>query len=390
MTEETLTIEKLFQLGAQTLKDDFEKIRKSMPHHGVAGQEIENLLIDFLNEHLPRRFAAVSGLVIDTANSLSKQCDVLIYDAENSPVYRAGSVGQILPSDSIASVIEVKSKLTKAELEDAAEKIASVKKLQRSPITNLDQPVNFSNFIVNNSLGVVFAYDSKTSLKSLAKNLKEINKKLPRSQWIDAVVVLGKGVLSYCLKFPGAEKYNSMMPEASSDFNVPACYVHLCLFEDCKYALNRFFLYLMSVLSFYRKRTALPFDNILGGAEKTAITIQGYWYTTDRNLVEVPDSQIGKGEDPLIVFNVYQRNSANWLGRFSQYKWSDGYIYQVIPPSYDARVLLGILISLTGQKNCSIVPVQDGVIAHTNLLKGTPPGLDQIKQILSRTPFEVR
>lgn len=181
-----------------------------------------------------------------------------------------------------------------------------------------------------------------------------------------------------------------MMPEASSDFNVPACYVHLCLFEDSKYALNRFFVSLMSVLSSYRKRTALSFESILAGAEKTAITIQGYWYTTDRNLVEVPDSQIGKGEDPLIVFNVFYRNSADWLGRFSQYKWSDGYIYQVIPPNRDALAVLGILISPSGQKNCSVVPVQDGVMAHTNLLKGTPPGLDQIKQILSRTHFEVR
>jgi hypothetical protein len=390
MAEATSTVEELFQLGAQTLKDDFEKIRKSMPHHGVAGQETENLLIGFLNERLPRRFAAVSGLVIDTANSLSKQCDVLIYDAENSPVYRAGSVGQILPSDSIASVIEVKSKLTKAELEDAAEKIASVKKLQRTPITNLDQPVNFSNFIINNSLGVVFAYDSKTSLKALAKNLKEINKKLPRAQWIDAVVVLGKGMLSYGVRFPGAEKYNSMMPEASADFSVPACYVHLCLFDDSKYALNRFFMHLMSVLSFYRKRTALPFDSILRGAEKTATTIQGYWFTTDRNLVEVPDSQIGRGDDPLIVFNVFYKNTAQCVGQFRQYKWSDGYIYQVIPPNKDALVVLGILISPTGQKNCSVVPVQDGVIAHTNLLNGIPPGLDQIKKILSNTPFEVR
>ena len=390
MDETTPTVEKLFQLGAQTLKDDFDKIRKSMPHHGVAGQETENLLIDFLNGRLPRRFAAVSGLVIDTANSLSKQCDVLIYDAENSPVYRAGSVGQILPSDSIASVIEVKSKLNKAELKDAAEKIASVKKLQRSPITNLDQPVNFSNFIINNSLGVVFAYDSTTSLKTIAKNLKEINKKLPRAQWIDVVVVLGKGMLSYCMQFPGDKKYNNMMPEASADFNVPACYVHLCLFEDSKYAINRFFMHLMSVLSFYRKRTALPFESILGGAEKNAITIQGYWYTTDRNLVEVPDSQVGKGEDPLIVFDVFYINSANLVGRFSLYKWSDGYIYQVIPPCNNARIVLRMLISLTGQENCSLVPIQDGVMAHTNLLKGTPPGLDEIKQKLSRTGFEVR
>ena len=52
-----------------------------------------------------------------------------------------------MPSDSIEEAIEIKSNQNKEELKDAAEKIASIKKLKRSPILNHDQQVNFSNFI---------------------------------------------------------------------------------------------------------------------------------------------------------------------------------------------------------------------------------------------------
>jgi hypothetical protein len=98
-----------------------------MPHHGMAGTETENILNNFLNNHLPRRFAATTGLAIDAEDNISQQCDTLIYDAENNPIYRAGDnfVAQILPSDSIAAAIEIKSNLNKNELEDAAKKLAA-------------------------------------------------------------------------------------------------------------------------------------------------------------------------------------------------------------------------------------------------------------------------
>ena len=67
----------------------------------------------------------------------------------------------ILPSDSVAAAIEVKSKLNKRELEDAVSKIASAKGLKRSPIMGADQPVTFSELIVNSCMGVVFAFDSE-------------------------------------------------------------------------------------------------------------------------------------------------------------------------------------------------------------------------------------
>jgi hypothetical protein len=82
---------------------------------------------------------------------------------------------QILPRDNDAAVIEVKSKLNKDQLTDAAEKIASVKSIKPSPIGGADQPVTFSNLINSGTLGCVFAFDSYTTLETLAENLGEIN-----------------------------------------------------------------------------------------------------------------------------------------------------------------------------------------------------------------------
>jgi hypothetical protein len=385
VAENSPTVDMLFKLAAENIQSEFEKIRKTMPHHLTSGEEAEDLLSKFLNAHLPRRFAATSGFVIDTDNTLSKQCDVLIYDAENSPIYRAGSRGQILPSDSIASVIEIKSRLNKKELQDASEKIASVKKLKRSAISELDQPVTFSNFIVNSSLGVVFAYESDTSLQTLAENLRELNKTLPRAHWIDTVVVLGKGMISYCIEFPGEKKFRGMiMPPASEDFVIFPCYIHLSIFEDAEYALNRFFLSLMSVLAFYRKKTFVPFDSLLRGAEKTTKTIRGYWYKTDRELVEVPEEQIGKGREPLAIFDVFYQGSNNIIARFKQHEWSDGFIYEVIPPKNDSLAILQLIVKMTQQQPFNVLPTQEGVVAFTSLLKGKPPTMEEIKKHLTK------
>ena len=65
---------------------------------------------------------------------------------------------QILPRDNVPAVIEVKSKLNKDELQDAAAKIAGVKKIKATPICGADQPVTFSDIITTDILGCVFAF----------------------------------------------------------------------------------------------------------------------------------------------------------------------------------------------------------------------------------------
>lgn len=67
-------------MAARKLRQDFETLRL-IPHAGAKGSEAERLVRDFLNGHLPKRFAAGAGFIIDRREQVSKQRDVVIYDA---------------------------------------------------------------------------------------------------------------------------------------------------------------------------------------------------------------------------------------------------------------------------------------------------------------------
>ncbi len=146
----------LFQKAADKLHADFEESRV-VPHAGVKGGEAEKLVRKFLNDHLPGRFRAGSGFIVDRKDTVSRQTDVIIYDALNCPVYRVSEEGGVYPSDNVAGVVEVKSSLNKAELDNAWEKVASVKALHKTPEPDM------GSFITTNTLGLVFGSMSKVS-----------------------------------------------------------------------------------------------------------------------------------------------------------------------------------------------------------------------------------
>lgn len=130
MSENPISLNEIISSAGRQLREDFAEIQKCNPHAAERGSEAEETLKEFLTKKLPRRFDVASGIVIGGENQISRQTDVIIYDAMNSPVYRTGSRLQILPRDNVACVIEVKSKINKDELKDAASKIADVKKNQ--------------------------------------------------------------------------------------------------------------------------------------------------------------------------------------------------------------------------------------------------------------------
>ena len=207
MSKEKILPKDLLISAAQQLRQEFKEIQDNNPHSAESGAEAEIILTKFLKDRLPRRFNVESGVVLGSKGEVSKQTDLIVYDALNSPVYRKGPRVHILPRDNVAAIVEVKSKLNKEQLKDAAEKIASVKQIKPSPISNIDQPVTFGELIISNTFGCVFAYDSYTSLETLAENLKEINEKHDSSHWIDLVVVLDRGTLSYAVQMPFGQNF---------------------------------------------------------------------------------------------------------------------------------------------------------------------------------------
>ena len=103
----------IFEKAACKLRQDFDEL-SVVPHSGLKGNQAERLVKAFLKGHLPKRFDVGSGFILDHFDNVSKQTDVIIYDAFNCPVYRASDDAGIFPSDNVAAVVEVKSRLDKA------------------------------------------------------------------------------------------------------------------------------------------------------------------------------------------------------------------------------------------------------------------------------------
>ncbi len=272
--------------AATLLRAEFEYIRTTNPHAGEGGKEVENIVKDFLNHHMPQRFRATAGFVIDKYSEMSGHEDVLIYDALSSPVYRYAEENQIILSDAIASVVEVKSVLNKKELENGFEKIAQVKRLHKSPITNTDQKATESRLTTAGTLGVVFGLSSDLKLSTLAEHCAEFNEQYDTYVRPDIIVVLDVGVINYTANIVGSKQVIDFATTSEEDFPIPPFYVQLSARDDGVYALNRFFVHLLSHLAHYPRRPSIPpFAVMLEGAAKVAISPVTYQYNTEARLV---------------------------------------------------------------------------------------------------------
>lgn len=112
-------------LSRQIFVDEEGKLR----HPGEFGMYRENIIKSFLAPFLPSRLAIGSGFIITDKNRISTQCDIIIYDKDHTPVIENGEQ-RFFPVECVVGVIEVKSKLTKAQLKEALVKLTKIKDLR--------------------------------------------------------------------------------------------------------------------------------------------------------------------------------------------------------------------------------------------------------------------
>ncbi|NKF28103.1 hypothetical protein HER21_16725 [Pseudomonas sp. BGM005] len=87
-------------------------------HNPSTGALAEAVLREFLQEHLPGQVRAEQGFILSPDGGLSKQCDILIYDAHRyAPFYRAGAT-VVVPVEAVIAVIEVKTSINKRAFEE--------------------------------------------------------------------------------------------------------------------------------------------------------------------------------------------------------------------------------------------------------------------------------
>ncbi len=105
-------------------------------HPGEFGTYREKIIKSLIEPFLPTRLAIGSGFIITSNNNISTQCDIIIYDKENTPVIET-SEQRFFPIECVAGVIEVKSKLTKTQLKEALIKLTKIKNLRNDINTNI-------------------------------------------------------------------------------------------------------------------------------------------------------------------------------------------------------------------------------------------------------------
>jgi hypothetical protein len=376
MTEQN-TIAGLISKAAKKLRDDFEHVRETIPHSGEKGGETEDRVREFLNGHLPKRFHATKGFVIDIDNQMSGHQDVIIYDEQSSPVYKYDGANQIVSADAVAAIMEVKSVLNKSHLEDAFAKIEEVKRLTKRPISDMDQKATESTLTTTGTLGIIFGFGSEITLEKLADHCVELNEKFEMAHRPDIIVVLDDGVINYTAQFVGAQGMGDFAI-ASDDFAVPPCYVHLVARRDGAFSLNRLFTRLLSHLAFYPRRPSIPpFSVLLEGTSSLVHSPAMYQFNTERRLVRYePPPSTPREQHPMI--RVRHKASKEELATMTYIPWQDGGVIRKkgkIP-------LLGLLVWFTKGEPPRTIQVGDTELSM--VLKVTRPEFEKWPATIER------
>lgn len=106
--------------------------RKTVSHGPTIGDQTELNWHAMLADFLPNRYCVGNGFVADINGGLSGQIDLLIFDRQYTPLVWTEGHCVIVPAESVYAAIEVKQELTKNEIEYAASKVESVRKLHRT------------------------------------------------------------------------------------------------------------------------------------------------------------------------------------------------------------------------------------------------------------------
>lgn len=394
MTEKS-TIAGLISQAARKLHDDFEHIRNSIPHSGEKGGETEEKVREFLNGHLPKRFHATKGFVIDTDNQMSDHQDVIIYDQQSSPVYKYDGANQIVSADAVAAILEVKATLNKDQLEEAFAKIEEVKRLRKRPIGEMDQKATESTLTTTGTLGIILGFKSDISLEKLADHCLELNEKYETPNRPDIIVVLDTGVIDYEAQFVGARNMGHLGIASPDEFVIPPCFVHLVAREDGAFSLNRLFTHLLSHLAFYPRRPSIPpFSVLLEGSSSIPHTLGVYQFNTERRLVryETPPAKSSE-QNPII--RIRHKPSKEELATLMYIPWQDGGIIRKkgkIP-------LMALLVWFTKGEPPRTVQVEDTELSM--VMKVTRPEFEKWPATIERQsdmtatlesppPFDVR
>lgn len=173
--EKMIDLKELFEGLQKQMYASLEMNRKMISHPGSKGDATERHWIKFLQTYLPTRYKVDKAIVIDSKGNVSEQMDIVIYDSLYTPFIFNQDDFLYIPAESVYAVFEVKQDIS-GNIEYAAKKVASVRKLQRTSIDMVasghTQKARLLTKIIGGILTTTNSYKQQETIKSQLKALK--------------------------------------------------------------------------------------------------------------------------------------------------------------------------------------------------------------------------
>ena len=133
--DQTFDVEAFISRVGRRLVEQFDDARTATSPVTVAAA-MEQPIRAQMEQILPRGIKIGSGFIIDSQGGTSRQTDLVLFEREICPVFSINDTPETTyyPCEGVIAVGEVKSTLDNQSLEDAFDKIASVKKLKRHQV----------------------------------------------------------------------------------------------------------------------------------------------------------------------------------------------------------------------------------------------------------------
>lgn len=280
-----------------------------------AGPEaIGNALNAALNRFVGNRFGASRGHIVDQHGATS--------DHFTSVIHANLTAGEPIafPSDTVAAVIDVQFDLTLNSLRESYGRVAVAKSLAKTPVSKGEMRTNIT-------LGVVWAVRTEIPIETIADEVARLNGEIPSTRWPDMIVV-GASIINYAVQFPGESLSGDYLPpaEGAMKTSAPAVYVMAVMRPTGAFTFNKLFAYLLGHLAFFSPAdiTARPnFADVLEGVPTTAVTLFGYQYNLQGDLVPVPRHFYNDrylSPRPFLI----EGNDGKALAAIQYLPWADG------------------------------------------------------------------
>jgi hypothetical protein len=113
--------------------------REVFDHPTARGDIGEDAWHRLLGGFLPRRYQVSKAFVLDARGNRSEQIDLVIHDRHFCPLLFEEGGHRYIPAESVFAVFEIKPQLTRVDIQYAAKKVESVRRLHRTSLPLVDR-----------------------------------------------------------------------------------------------------------------------------------------------------------------------------------------------------------------------------------------------------------